>query len=427
MYQEEQEAQAKTTKLELVDNADVDAAIAAQIQEGLIDAADVAPVTADDLENAPRQVFRRKVIKKVEVPITRKVKVPCMQQKLVEDVEIQKVKTKKQVQKQGVKLVEEAYTEIEEQPATRVREIWVKKLVKEPYMKKVEVRKTRTVEVPCVTTEEIEVEEEVRVPTTRVVDVQAFRVDEIKDTKIVEVEGWQEVELIPRIKDSAIKIERSRDVENKRRILERRIGQARYDEEDQRLDNVDTDSEDEPEEDGMMKYEADVQLDGTETRTKPKGRHRQQSPSAKFVTAPAPATTVLPAVPTPAHATTQQHVYVPQPPAKTVPTPPARATPARAQKPSGMTFGFRLVEKGDKGLLVTQVTEGGFAHMYDIKVSDTIRAVDMKAVSTIRQWRKALSTKQSGAEMMVTVERSSGESINLMITLDNFDPQPYAA
>eukprot|EP01006_Ploeotia_vitrea_P058662 TRINITY_DN69932_c0_g1_i1.p1 TRINITY_DN69932_c0_g1~~TRINITY_DN69932_c0_g1_i1.p1 ORF type:complete len:561 (-),score=127.22 TRINITY_DN69932_c0_g1_i1:796-2478(-) len=412
---------ARTAALELDEGASVDTEIAKQIKKGLIDASDVAPPTADELENAPRQVFRRKVKKMVEVPITRKVKVPTKTQKLVEGVEIQKVKTKKQVQEPSYKWVEEAYTEIEEMPATRMKEVWVKKLVPETYMKKVEVRKTRKIKVPVMATKEVEVEEEVKVPTTKVVEVPTYRIDEIKDTKLVEVEGYQEVELVPRIRDTNIKIERSRELNKRHRKIERRIGVEEYNDDDKRLDDVDTDSDPSDKEcqGGLLTSHGDIRLDGTEKRTKAKGGQRR---SHRYLGAGE-----LAAAPTNAspRRSGQNAGFVPMPPTESTPTK-SRMIPT----PPGsgnvfMMFGFRLVEQGGQGLLVTQVTPGGYAEKYNIGVGDCIKSVDGKPVCTIREWRSTLSCKSCNADLLIMVERATGDTDAVLLSLTNFNPKQY--
>lgn len=65
--------------------------------------------------------------------------------------------------------MDEKYTEIEEVPATRQREVWVKQVIEEPYLKKVEVERTRRVKKPTTAIQEIDALVEVDVPVSRVV------------------------------------------------------------------------------------------------------------------------------------------------------------------------------------------------------------------------------------------------------------------
>jgi hypothetical protein len=438
------DARHKAAMLEIEEGAgEIDPVIARKIREGLIDANDVAPPNGEEFEGE-RRTFRRKVKKMVEVPITRKVKVPITQQKMIEDVETKVIKVKKQIEEPSFKWVDEAYTEIEEQPCTRMKEIWVKKMVPETYLKKIEVRKTRRVKVPTVERKEIEVEQEITVPTTRIIDVPGYRVDEIKDTKIIEVEGWQEVELVPRVKDTSVKIERTKELNKRRRRVERRIGVNEYDDRDMRLDNVDTDS-DPSDVDGdaeMLKTAGDVYLDGTEKRTRPKGSSKR---AHRFLTTQNKDIDIISETffqnrDAPQHAvSTPNRGMIPQPPRQQdfVVAPPATPKgfnrfassgpqPASTQ-PSNvfMMFGFRLVEQMGVGLLITQVTAGGYADRYGLKVGDTIMEAENQRINTIRDWRGVLGRKLPDSELYVKMLRSDGMQEMTRVVLSNFNPEQY--
>eukprot|EP01012_Entosiphon_sulcatum_P008845 TRINITY_DN14863_c0_g1_i1.p1 TRINITY_DN14863_c0_g1~~TRINITY_DN14863_c0_g1_i1.p1 ORF type:complete len:304 (+),score=77.29 TRINITY_DN14863_c0_g1_i1:59-970(+) len=257
----------------------LDPTVKRQLKAGLIRAEDIVPPAADeDIDVGPSQVVRRKVKKMVEVPVTRKVKVPVTNTQVVETTEKQIIKVKKQILEDSFEWVDETYTEIEEQPAVRMKEVWVKKLVPEQYMKKVEVRKTRRVKVPCVVKKEIEEEVEVTVPTSKIVEVPGYRVDEVVETKLVEVEGWQEIEMVPKAKPF-VQIDRTRDVPttpDQRRKIERKVGVRKFDTEDERLQEIDTDSDDDDGNPDMVKSQGDVRIAGNERRTKLKGYVSQQ-------------------------------------------------------------------------------------------------------------------------------------------------------
>eukprot|EP01004_Peranema_trichophorum_P006995 NODE_5792_length_968_cov_7.826036_g5210_i0.p1 GENE.NODE_5792_length_968_cov_7.826036_g5210_i0~~NODE_5792_length_968_cov_7.826036_g5210_i0.p1 ORF type:complete len:111 (+),score=29.81 NODE_5792_length_968_cov_7.826036_g5210_i0:257-589(+) len=91
-------------------------------------------------------------------------------------------------------------------------------------MKKVKVQRTRKVKVNKTVVDEVEEKVDVEVPVQKVVEVPSFRVDEVKRTKLVEVEGWQEVEMVPRIRDSKVWVESTKDVQLNKEIVNRKRG-----------------------------------------------------------------------------------------------------------------------------------------------------------------------------------------------------------
>lgn len=267
-------SQPKAVKsVEVEDTANVDDQIRDLIAKGLLQ-----PVATEVLGEEPgeidahKQTLRRKVRYTVEVPVTRKVKVPTVTTKEVEVEELVRVQTTEQKQVTITKDVEEEYTDIEECTAYRLKEVWVKKLVPEAYTKRVEVRKKRIVQVPTMVTQEVPVEKEVPVKRKMIREVPGFRIDEIKDTKVVEVEGYQVLEVVPQLKDPGrLTIDSTRDLTGPRgQIIERKVGQV-WDIEDERLDDIDTDSDGDPETHKVHHWtEGLVGLDGTETRLRPK-------------------------------------------------------------------------------------------------------------------------------------------------------------
>lgn len=148
------------------------------------------------LEGAdPNAVIRKKIVRRVEVPYTRQVKVPTQTVQLVPDMVETKVPVKKLVQVPGYQTVNETYTEFEEREAIREKEVWVKKIVPERYIERVPVQRVRQVQKPTTLVKEVETYEVVQVPTTKKVLVDGYRVDEVQDAKVVEVEEVQDFNL----------------------------------------------------------------------------------------------------------------------------------------------------------------------------------------------------------------------------------------
>lgn len=140
----------------------------------------------------PNAVIRKKIVRRVEVPFTRQVKVPTQTVQLVPDMVETKVPVKKLVQVPGYQTVNETYTEFEDREAIREKEVWVKKIVPERYIERVPVQRVRQVQKPTTLIKEVETYEVVQVPTTKKVLVDGYRVDEVQDAKVMEVEEVQE-------------------------------------------------------------------------------------------------------------------------------------------------------------------------------------------------------------------------------------------
>lgn len=149
----------------------------------------------DDV-NVPSNVHRR-VIRQVEVPFTRQVKVPVMTRQLVPQLVEKKVRTKQLMEVPSTKMVTEEYTEVVQQPTIRNKEIWVKKLVPERFSQPIVVKKTRQVSVPTTVLRETDGWEVVQVTENRAVEVPGYRIDEVQDSKLVEVEELQNYALQP--------------------------------------------------------------------------------------------------------------------------------------------------------------------------------------------------------------------------------------
>jgi hypothetical protein len=146
-------------------------------------AADTYDAARLGLDDGEFPVVRKKIVRTVEVPVTRTVKVPI---KLKGGVE------------SAFHTVQETYTDFEERPAVRDVEVWVKKVVKERYMKQVPVSKTRTARVPVADGRAYEV-----VPEA---EADAYRVDEVHDVERVQVEEWADFELRPTLRSRPVPV-----------------------------------------------------------------------------------------------------------------------------------------------------------------------------------------------------------------------------
>eukprot|EP00994_Dinema_validum_P006506 NODE_486_length_1641_cov_12.131281_g346_i0.p1 GENE.NODE_486_length_1641_cov_12.131281_g346_i0~~NODE_486_length_1641_cov_12.131281_g346_i0.p1 ORF type:complete len:312 (+),score=92.66 NODE_486_length_1641_cov_12.131281_g346_i0:39-974(+) len=258
--------QPKTSKIQIGDEEEVDPDVAALIKTGrFVD--NVVEQSDTEFLDAEKKTYRRRVKTQVEVPVTRKVKVATVTDEAVEETIMVKVKCIEQKSVPSTKMVEEEYVDYEEVTEYEIQEVWVKKLVAQAVVKKIEVKKVRDVTVPCTVIKDYEVEKEVPVKRKVIKQVPGFRIDEITDTRMVEMEGWQEVELVPQIKEmSKLMVDKSHSIGGPQgKHLERRMGGA-ISTTDKRLANVDTDSS-EDEVDTII-LQGDVKLDGTEHRVK---------------------------------------------------------------------------------------------------------------------------------------------------------------
>lgn len=338
----------------------------------------------------PQTSYKRSVKKVVEVPVSRKVKVPTVTPQIVDTEEVQRVKVRRHVMEPGYKWVEEAYTDIEEKPATRMKEVWIKKLVPEQYMKKVEVRKTRQVKVPTTVTREVEGWADITVPATKVVNVPGYRIDEVKDTKLMEIEGWQEIELVPRVKDK-IRIERTRVLdEDRHRRVERKIGhELLLAEEADRVD-VDTDSQpsDRP---GVFVTTGPVVLDGTEQRSTMK-RSRQFMRSVPRVVR------TIKSAPVFEETTWENEVFA--------------------------MFHFTLANHPN-GLMIVEVKPGGYAEQYRMRVGEIIRNADGRPITCLRDWRTVLRSKTPNSDLRLVILSKQGETRHVKVALIGYDPRVY--
>lgn len=141
--------------------------------------------------------YQRTVVRNVEVPYNRTVRVPTVETKLVQENSTMKVPVKKLVEVPTYRIVDEEYTEWEDVERVRDKEIWVKKIVQEKYIEKVPVKKIRQVRVPHKELREVEELQDVTVQTNKAVKVPGFRVDEVQDSKLVEVEELENMRFKP--------------------------------------------------------------------------------------------------------------------------------------------------------------------------------------------------------------------------------------
>lgn len=161
-----------------------------EIYNKAINVSDPKELAGDD--NPPCPVIRKKVLRRVEVPFTRQVKVPTQTVQIVPTFVEQKVPVKKLVAVPGYKVIDEVYTDYEEREVIREKEIWVKKVVPERFIEKVPIQRVRQVQKPTTVIKEVEAFETVQVPATKKVTVDGYRVDEVQDSKVVEVEEFQD-------------------------------------------------------------------------------------------------------------------------------------------------------------------------------------------------------------------------------------------
>jgi hypothetical protein len=145
---------------------------------------------------APQTVTKR-VVRQVEVPTTRQVKVPIKTTQIVEVMVPRQVASKKLVEYDAMTEREEEYEEVQSIPSTRQKEVLVKTYVTEPYHREVVVKKTRRVPVPVKRFKEVEAWTTVQVPEQRTIEVDGVRVDTVNETKLVEVEEWHQYEMKP--------------------------------------------------------------------------------------------------------------------------------------------------------------------------------------------------------------------------------------
>jgi hypothetical protein len=146
----------------------------------------------------PRRELVR-ATKVVDVPTTRQVRVPAWQERIVPGVRKEVVPQKSFVDDVEYVMQEEAYTDYEQVPHTRMKEIWVKRMVPETVYETVAVPKTRQRTVAQPVVREVTTLAEVNVPVEEIVREPCYRIDEVEEVAKTEVEVCQEVEWVPRI------------------------------------------------------------------------------------------------------------------------------------------------------------------------------------------------------------------------------------
>jgi hypothetical protein len=148
-----------------------------------------------DLE-VPLRRLRKRYVERVEVARRVRVRVPCLVQKVFPVQETLTIKTKRFVEVPVLKEVEEQFTVVENQRATRPKITWVKQIVPEQYEEKVPKVVDKLVKRPVTRLVEKEEFIDVTVPSSKPVEVDAYRIDEVQGVKVVEVEEWEDVELV---------------------------------------------------------------------------------------------------------------------------------------------------------------------------------------------------------------------------------------
>eukprot|EP00343_Euplotes_focardii_P009300 CAMPEP_0205824194 /NCGR_PEP_ID=MMETSP0206-20130828/19897_1 /ASSEMBLY_ACC=CAM_ASM_000279 /TAXON_ID=36767 /ORGANISM="Euplotes focardii, Strain TN1" /LENGTH=319 /DNA_ID=CAMNT_0053122093 /DNA_START=35 /DNA_END=994 /DNA_ORIENTATION=+ len=156
----------------------------------------------------PRR-FKRKVVRRVEVPHRRKVKVPVVTKEVIECEIEQRVAVKKAVEVVDYEEVEEEYTEYVDQPATREKEVWKETTVEKLEWRERPVQKTRKVKRPITRIVEEDHYQVIRVPSTKVEKVDVWRIDEYTEWKMVELVDYEVYDLIAhnKVEDGDVKEE----------------------------------------------------------------------------------------------------------------------------------------------------------------------------------------------------------------------------
>jgi len=192
-----------------------------------------------------QQKFVKRIVRKVEVPYERKVKVPIKTTKLIPVTTKQRVKTKKLVEVDDFKEVDEKVAVTRERPEVREREVWVKKIVKETVMVPYTEHVMRKKRVPTKKLVEVEDYQDVEVTTNKAVTVDGFRVDTVHDSKLVEVEEEHEYVMRPQLNDHRIVTHRElgRAPKTKRGHLSRTIGRESYARDEAHMVDADSDSD----------------------------------------------------------------------------------------------------------------------------------------------------------------------------------------
>jgi hypothetical protein len=153
----------------------------------------------------PDRRLKRKVLRQVKRPYTKKVKVPIKTHKVVEVPEVKRIKVKKWSVEDGVEEVVEKQTIVVSETLLRDKEVWHKQEEMEEYDLNVPIVKKKKVKREFTEIEEKEMATDVNVQGARVLTFPAFRIDEIPCVNVIEREEFQTVEVYahpigPRIK-----------------------------------------------------------------------------------------------------------------------------------------------------------------------------------------------------------------------------------
>jgi len=325
---------------------------------------------------APLPNIRRKVVRQVTVPFTRKVKVPVKTTKIVPTVEPRRVKTTKLVQVPSWQVVDEEYTEFEEREAVRDKEVWVKKIVPERYIERVPVKKVRQVRKPTTEVKEVEDFQVVPIRTNKVMEVDGFRVDEVEDHKVVEVEELQNYELRP-VAVGPASLYSSRDLGRVPGMhAARSIGNEVYSRNSRNVACLDEDSN-------------PGDTAGITMSSIPQGRFAANAP-----TAPAQAGPPGPAAYAPAQGT----------------LPPE---PLRNGMIGCVVMNTHTRHTDGTGVVVTKVNNGGPAEAAGLRTNDIITHVHNQPTPTVADFRNVVS--RVPGPLRVQVNRDGRQGVKLTI------------
>ena len=329
-------------------------------------------------------------MRQVEVPYTRKVKVPVQTKSVVKENVTRQVPVKRMQRVKEQRTINEEYVDYEDHEVVREKEVWVKKIVPERVVERVAVTRTRPKVVSEEVLREVEVLEDVTVPEERVIVVDGFRVDEIEDTRLVEVEEEEEYELQPVAIGSRVKDTRDLGLRGSQRLARHR-GNAVYAASE--VESIDDDSDSDDERDASY-LKNSLRLDH---------RARSAHPSARR------STTM-----TTTRVHHDEYVYSHRPS-----TSRSFATAERAMSRSGYmtertfgkTIGIQVLRTDTKGCRVTKVRYDKPGFHAGVRVGDVIMTVNGRPVNNAQEFRDAVAN----ADRKFTVEIKRGGSLTTSV------------
>lgn len=293
-------------------------------------------------------------LRTVKVPFTRKVKVPVKTQRIVPVRVQRRVPTKRVVEVDGFKEVEETYTEVQERPAIRKKAIYIKKMVPERYVKRVEVPRTRRVRVPVKVKREVDDFDTVSVVEQRPVEVQGYRVDELQESKVMEVPPGHPHYNLPSARQSA-------NPSSTRRVR----GNQVYHPEDERVVDLAVDY-DQP----ASRSTSRIGKVGSAIVQKQKPRPKKSSRK------------------------------------------PALSSRRRAMAPPAK-IGLRLAEGHEQGCVVSRVNRGGSSDQAGLQVQDVVMYVNNRPTRNKAEFKEIISS--NNGPLYLTVKRRGAGKLKLTV------------